>query len=209
MRPATVSPALRSDARPKNDRSDSREIRLNVIAGDPGIQDESPHSHIPRSRSASSKKRDFSRSQGASQSSSRRPGMFWKSAVLWVTRVKSWTSATEAMSRSRRLTEMPTWSNWARTIPNRLAHAESKSSRDDLGEQVILDPPDRIRPVLSVVSPGVKLAEDDGRDAKPLGVLDEAMHQPGRPLQMSRANVRIQQEIHSGISFRESRFRSR
>ncbi len=37
--------------------------------------------------------------QGVSQSSSLRPGMFWKSAVLWVTRVGLWTRATEAIIR--------------------------------------------------------------------------------------------------------------
>jgi hypothetical protein len=43
---------------------------IDVIAGNPGVQYGSPHSHIPRSRSAFSKKRDFSHSLRARRSAS-------------------------------------------------------------------------------------------------------------------------------------------
>ncbi len=56
--------------------------------------------------------------QGVSQSSSRRPGIFRKSAVLFVTRVKSWTRATAAIIRSMSGIDTPFVSDSPLTLPN-------------------------------------------------------------------------------------------
>ena len=56
--------------------------------------------------------------QGVSQSSSRRPGIFRKSAVLFVTRVKLWTRATAAIIRSMSGIDTPFVSDSPLTLPN-------------------------------------------------------------------------------------------
>ena len=56
--------------------------------------------------------------QGVSQSSRRRPGIFRKSAVLFVTRVKLWTKATAAIIRSMSGIDTPFLSDSPLTLPN-------------------------------------------------------------------------------------------
>ena len=55
---------------------------------------------------------------------------------------------------------------------------------DHVGQQVVLDSLDGLRPVLPVIGLSVKLTQHDGRDAEAPGVLHEAVHQPGWTLQV-------------------------
>jgi len=121
-----------------------------------------------------------------------------KSAVLWVTRVRLWTRATVAINQVGG-GHREAWLEQPAADLAELQRAGVVETQDaHVGQEVgdLLEERGRVR---DVVGACVQFSQDDGGDEQAAAVLDEPVSQPGRPAEVGRADVGVQQ-VAQGVS---------